>query len=439
MLFRVWPLLLAVASLLLARPAGAQEPLAHERYSLDNGLDVILHVDRRLPIIAVDLTYHVGSMHDGDRPGLAHLVEHLMFRGSRYAADAEHERQLFAAGALGTNASTSLHNTSYQTLVPRDALPLALWLESERMANLRSIRSAATVEQEVATTIDEWELRVHGSRRGLAVARTWDALFPQGHPFHPAEPAEIRQRTAEDAQAFVARYHGPANATLVLAGDLPDNVREQVLRAFGERRGGTRPAVGPAIASLSRGAQTIEQRAELSTPPAVVMAWPTAGLYEPGDADADVLMTALRAGILEQKIRAHLPDTIVNIQVQQASEVGQSVFFIAAEGVTTATPKAMATAIDAVLDEVRAQPLSDAQIRRARRILSTDLLRNIERMDARARALQAYTAAGKDPNWLDEDIARFDAVTPATVHEFVRTALRPDNRVVILYAPAEAR
>jgi predicted Zn-dependent peptidase len=167
MLARVVALLVLVVSSLVAARASAGEILAYERHTLDNGLDVVLHVDRRLPLVAVDLSYHVGWMHDGEHRGLAHLVEHLMFRGTRDLPDGGPESLLHAADALGTNASTAHDRTSYHTVVPADQLPVALWLESHRMAHLVPALTERKVRQEQQTTLDEW-IGVVGDPTALA-------------------------------------------------------------------------------------------------------------------------------------------------------------------------------------------------------------------------------------------------------------------------------
>lgn len=428
-------LVLVLLGLLLAPVrAWAESPLAHERHALDNGLDVVLHVDRRLPLVAIDLTYHVGWAHDGEQLGLAHLVEHVMFRGTRDLEDGEHQMLLQQAGASNVNANTGDDATSYHALVPRAALPLALWLEANRMARLRI--TAESVTQERQTTIDEWESRVGSELRGLSHEALWNALFPAGHPFHRASPDDIRRLAATDVEAFVQRHHGPANATLVLAGDLPDDALDQVRDAFGGRRGGRAPPAAEPRRRLEA-EQRIVRRDTMSTKPFVLVGWLTPGLFEPGDAAADVL-----AGILDdERLRAmadrHAPGTMIALEVGQLSMRGQSLFVLAAEGTGTAAPERMLATLDAMLDELRAAALEPADVARARKRFATDKLRSVQRIDQRAALMQAYVAAGKDPDWLDEDLARYDEVDVAAVAAFVREHLPRDRRVVVLAQPQE--
>lgn len=411
--------------------------LGHERYRLDNGLDVVLHVDRRLPLVAVNLTYHVGFMHDGEHPGLAHLVEHLMFRGTRHMADGELGSRLFEAGARGTNAQTSEDQTSYHTVVPKGQLPLALWLESDRMGHLLPAITEEHVRQEVQTTIDEWEDRVQSERDGVTTAAMWDALFPEGHPFHHARPEAIARLRSRSVRAFVSRHLGPANATLVLAGDLPADVREQVQRYFGHRRGGARPAVPPGVVRSLTQEERISRTSELAAIPMVLVAWATPGLYEPGDAEADVLAATLEAGRLSAMVEHEAPGIFIAIHARQFSHPQQSAFVVAAQGVASAHPPQMLAAIDAVLERLRAQSLTAADVRRARRHFTIRTLRGLQRLEAKAVRMQLYVEAGKSPDWLDEDLARYAAVDEVAVSHFVAQHLPADQRVVVMAYPAE--
>jgi len=413
----------------------AASPLAHERYPLDNGLDVVLHVDRRLPVVAVDLSYHVGSMHDGEHPGVAHLVEHLMFRGTAHLADGELSSRLYDAGARGTNAATRHDHTIYHTVVPASQLPLVLWLESDRMAHAEEAFTDVRVRQEIATTIDEWEDRVDSERDGTTAEAMWSALFPPGHPFHPASPRLIERLLPHHARAFVRRYYGPANATLILAGDLPGDVREQVERAFGHRTGGQRPPRPAGLRRQPAHGQRVDRVSALASTPTVVMAWPTPGLYAPGDAEADVLALTLGADRLRAMLERLAPETFLAVHARQLSRPEQSLFVLAAQGVAAADPERMIAALDAVLEALRTEPLGPGDLRRARRRLAVDALRAVQRVEDRAERMRLYVRAGKDPDWIDGDLARYDAVDEAAVRSFVRQQLAPTRRVIVVARP----
>lgn len=428
--------LLFVCVSLLARPAHAESPLAHERFALDNGLDVVLIPDRRTPLVAINLTYHVGSMHDGDTPGLAHLVEHLMFRGSQNIEDGEHHAALLSLGAIDVNATTARNHTSYTCVIPPRALGIALWLESERMGWLRAQRIRRVVETEKGTTTDEWERHALGNRIGIDRQHLWRALYPPGHPFSSENPETIARLTHRDTKAFVREYYGPRNATLVVAGDLPADVRPMIERAFAENRGGGAP---PTIALPPRPAPSTQQRLDvrspLATTPIVVVAWPTPGLFEPGDAEADAIMHYLDTGWLRERLDATVAGGLVGVDVFQDSGFGESLFAIVAEGNPSADPEQMLSAIDDALGQLRRQPPGEAQVRRAARTLATNTLERLQSVSGRADAATMYLTSGHDPDWLDADIGRYEALDPAAVADFMSRYLDDARRIVLLARP----
>ncbi|MBL4686379.1 MAG: insulinase family protein, partial [Nannocystaceae bacterium] len=308
--------------------SGPTRSPAYERFVLDNGLQVVLYQDHRIPLVAVNLTYHVGEMHDGAHPGLAHLVEHLMFRGTRNTKDHGFLRQLQDAGCVGANASTHLDRTEYYTVAPAEQLPLVLWLESDRMGNTARVLSKSHVSQEVSTTTDEWRTRVASKSYGLAIDQVYATLFPAPHPHHMAEPSEIARLQLRHATGFMNRYYGPANATLVLAGDLPANVRETIERAFARRTGGQRPAERSAAITRGHAERTIEVHSEFATTPLLVLVWPTPGNLQPDDAEARIVADALNAGPLDALARSPEGEVLIWLRAEQHSSPGQSVFTI---------------------------------------------------------------------------------------------------------------
>jgi zinc protease len=397
----------------------------------------VLHVDRRLPLVAVDLSYHVGQMHDGKHPGLAHLVEHLMFRGTRDLADGELHRRLLSAGARETNATTHLERTSYHTIVPADQLPLALWLESNRMGHLSAAIDDAKVDQERRTTIDEWQYRIESERDGTAAITIWDALFPPGHPYRHARPVSIRRLRTHHVRAFVQDRLGPANATLVLAGDLPADVRVLVERTFGRRDGGVRPQAREVRLPPQRRERRLERTSSIAATSLVLIAWPTAGLYDPGDAEADVFSDVLAAGRLDAMLDQIAPSMFAATHVSQQSHIGQSSLLISAHGVASVDTSTMLIALDMVLELLRTDPITAREIARARKRISIRSLRGLQRLDQRARKMQTYVASGKPPDWIDEDLARYAAVDESAIARFIRDELARERRVVVLAEPAE--
>src|SRR5262249_12233999 len=211
-----------LASLVLA----ASSPLVQlETYTLPNGLTVILSPDHRLPIVGVNLWYHVGAANEGPgRSGFAHLFEHLMFQGSKHRPGNEQDLAglLQAAGSSDINASTSNDRTNYYETLPANRLELALWLESERMAFLLDGLDQAKLDNQRAVVRNERRQTVENTPYGKADVRLTELLFPKPHPYFGAvigSHEDLQAATLEDVKSFFRTFYVPANASLVIVGD----------------------------------------------------------------------------------------------------------------------------------------------------------------------------------------------------------------------------
>lgn len=427
--------LVGVAISLLPPLAVASEILAHERYQLGNGLDVILHVDRKLPIVAMNLSYPVGSMHDGVEPGLAHLTEHLMFRGTRDVDDGQHRVLLQETGG-SMNATTHLTQTSYFCLLPTNQLSLALWLESNRMAHMVAALDKIKVREEIKTTSDEWRAKVETEQLGDAYLQLRELLFPADHPLHEIRPADIEKLRIEHVREFVSLYHGPRHASLVLAGDLPKDVHAQVERYFGHREGGQLPPT-PRIRQLEAdGERRVVQRIAQGTTTVVTMAWTSPAMFEAGDAEADVLGTVLDAKLLAM-VEQLAPGQFLNVNATQSSMFGASMFSVAAMGMAGTDPEQLLAILDTAWAELHLDSLSDDDLRRAKRHWNVMTLASLQSLPNRAARMQLYIAAGKSPDWLDEDLARYEAVDAKSIAALLADDLHPQHRTVVLAQPAQ--
>jgi zinc protease len=222
----------------LSTAAEAQTPeIPFGEFYLDNGLRVIVHEDRKAPIIAVTIWYHVGSKNEvRGKTGFAHLFEHLMFNGSENHND-EYFRPLQEVGATSMNGTTDFDRTNYFQTVPTSAVDLALWLESDRMGHL-----LGAVDQE---RLDEQRGVVQNEKRqgdnepyGKVFGTIVENLFPPGHPYSwdvIGSMEDLNAASLDDVKTWFETYYGPNNATLVLAGDIDvATAREKVQHYFGD-------------------------------------------------------------------------------------------------------------------------------------------------------------------------------------------------------------
>src|SRR6187399_1924971 len=223
-----------------APPAGAAPKLSvpYTKFTLTNGLTVILHEDHSVPQVAVNVWYHVGSSREKfGRTGFAHLFEHLMFEGSKNVKEGEFDTLLEAAGG-SNNGSTTNDRTNYVIDVPSNAIELALFLESDRMAYLLETMSPARVNGQRDVVKNERRQSYENRPYGMASIELDKMLWPAGHPYSWPTIGYMEDLTAasyDDVLQFFKRYYAPNNASLVVAGDIDlDAARKLVEKWFGE-------------------------------------------------------------------------------------------------------------------------------------------------------------------------------------------------------------
>src|SRR5438034_3143307 len=251
--------------LLATTPGFAQAPAKHVAASpppidlkytlfrLPNGLTVILHEDHSVPIVTVNMWYHVGSSRERPgRTGFAHLFEHLMFMGSGHVKAGEFDNLLEAAGGTN-NGSTENDRTNYWINVPSNALDLALFLESDRMGYLLDSMTPQTVDAQRDVVKNERRQSYENRPYGMAEITLAEMLFPEGHPYHWPVIGYMPDLTAasyDDVVAFFKTYYAPSNASLVVAGDLePAAARRLVEKWFSDVKPGVPadPATIPGV------------------------------------------------------------------------------------------------------------------------------------------------------------------------------------------------
>jgi zinc protease len=229
---------LACCTLGLTTPAWAEDPdIAFEEFYLDNGLRVIVHEDRKAPIVAVTIWYHVGSKNEvPGKTGFAHLFEHLMFNGSENHND-EYFRPLQEVGATSMNGTTDFDRTNYFQTVPSSALDLALWLESDRMGHLLGAIDQDKLDEQRGVVQNE-KRQGDNAPYGKVFEQIITNLFPPGHPYSwevIGSMEDLNAASLDDVKTWFETYYGPNNATLVLAGDIDAaTARQKVEHFFGD-------------------------------------------------------------------------------------------------------------------------------------------------------------------------------------------------------------
>lgn len=429
-------------------PASAPVPaIAFDKLVLPNGLQVILVEDKRLPIVAVNLWYHVGPANEA--PGLtgfAHLFEHMMFAATAHIPRGMADRLLEGAGATDSNGGTGYDSTSYYDTVPSNQLELALWVHADRMGYLLDVldQQALTNQQDVVR--NERRQTVEGEPYGIveeALART---LFPQGHPYAASiigSHADIQSARLEDVRAFFTQYYGPNNASLVIAGDIDkQSVRDLVTRYFGGLRRGpdvVRPhVVTPPITAERR--VVVRDRVEL---PRVFMGWLTPPAYQAGDAELMVAATILGGGKSSRLYKSLVYERQIaqDVSASQGSLGLASTFVIDVTARAGHTPQEIEAAIDAELALLRTEGPTAREVERARNSLETSLLASLEKLggDGLAEQLNHYNLYTGDPGYLDKDLARLRRIDAAAVQRAVQTWLPQQARAVVTGVPGKPK
>jgi len=409
-----------------------------EKRTLKNGLDVIVHEDRRLPIVAVSVWYHVGSKNERPgKTGFAHLFEHLMFEGSAHQPRGYFEPLTEAGASL--NGSTSVDRTDYWEVVPKEAARLALWMEADRMGWMLPALTAARFETQRGVVINERRENYENKPYGLAQFTVAKTLFPPEHPYAwptIGEVEDLHAASVDDAREFFARYYHPGNASLVVAGDIGAGEAFAIVdELFGDI-----PA-GPSVARIEPpAANGIGARVELVDRielPRLYLTWATPPLFEAGDADLDLAADVLSQGRTSRLYRRLIHDrrTAADVVAGQSSRELVSLFQV----VATAAPGVGADEVRAAITEeiVRLQdegPTED-EIERGRARAEAGFLYRLQSLGGfggKAGQLNAYNVYRGQPDSFDADLARYLTATRESVRDAARRWLDPGRATEVL-------
>jgi zinc protease len=415
--------------------------LPFTKRTFDNGLDVIVHEDHHVPIVAVNLWYHVGSKNEQPgRTGFAHLFEHLMFEGSEHQNSGYFAPLQAAGGQL--NGSTNADRTNYWEVVPTNAVELALWMESDRMGFLLPALTNERFETQRDVVLNERRQNYENRPYGLALMAIVASLFPSDHPYNwmtIGSADDIKAMEFEDVRDFFRTYYHPANASLVLAGDIAtDRAFELADRYFGDIPAGVKPAPVTATASLDGERRLLlEDRVER---PRLYVAWLTPAMYQPGDAELDLCGDLLANGKTARLYRTLVYERRVALDVsaaQQSREIA-GYFVLAVTAAPGASLVDLAAAVDEEIARLAAEGPTTAEMERAEAQAEAHFIYHLQTVggfDGKSDQLNAYNVMRGDPGFFTQDLDRYRKATPASVRDAARRFLRPDRRVVLSVVP----
>lgn len=411
------------------------------QHTLDNGLRVILHEDHRLPMVAVNLWYHVGSKNERPgRTGFAHLFEHLMFEGSQHY-DKGYFHPLQEAGA-SLNGSTNPDRTNYWEVVPTNALELALWMESDRMGYLLPALTVEKFEKQRDVVMNERRQNYENRPYGLATMAVTAALFPPDHPYHwltIGETADLKAATFEDVRAFFQRYYHPSNASLVVAGDINTaDALERVHAYFDEIPAG--PVPGPIDGGAGLDSEVrlrLEDRVEF---PRLYLAWHSPAMFTPGDAEMDLLSDLIANGKVSRLYRSLVYQQRIATEVMAFQNSRELAGFW--QIVATAAPGRTLEELDAGINEELSRLLDEGptpdEVERGRVQAEAQFVYRLQTLGGfggKSDQLNAYGVFLHDPGYFERDLARYERVSAHDLHTAARQHLRRDRRVALSVVP----
>ena len=415
----------------------------YTRFTLPNGLTVILHEDHTTPTVSVNIYYHVGSGREKPgRTGFAHLFEHLMFEGSGHVPEGKFDEWLETTGGEN-NGSTNSDRTNYWINIPRNALELALFLESDRMGYLLNAMTPEKVDGQRDVVKNERRQSYENRPYGMASLVMDEQLYPPDHPYHwptIGSMADLSAASFQDVVDFFKRYYGPNNASLSIGGDIdPAATRVLVEKWFGDVPPGppVPPLGAPAPFLDTEKRLVIEDKVML---PRLYMAWHSPAIFTPGDAELDVLSSILAGGKNARLYKRLVYDLQIaqDVAAYQASSGLGSSFLIIATARSGHTLAELEQVIQEELHRIKTEAPARREVDRAVNQYEASFLRRLESVGGfggKADRLNEYFVQTGNPDFFQEDLARYKALDPDDVLSAANTYLRDTGRVVLSVVP----
>jgi zinc protease len=419
--------------------------VSYQKFILDNGLELILHVDRKLPVVHVNQWFHVGSKNERPgRTGFAHLFEHMMFQGSSNADD-DYFQYVERAGANlregGVNGTTDFDRTNYFATVPSGNLEFLLWLESDRLATLPDALTQEKLDNQREVVRNERRQSYENQPYGRAFLLINQNLHPIGHPYSwdvIGSHEDLIAASVDDVKEFFRTFYTPNNLSLTIAGDFdPEEARSLVERYYGSI------APGPMIERPRTWIPRLDSQKVVEVPDAVpqdrtYLSWPVPEYFSADEASLDIAARILSDGLSTRLSRALVYDRALCTDVVAFNETRElsGIFGV----VATARPGVELGEIEEVIDRELARIADDGvtaeELNRARTKWEHDFISGLERIGGfggKADRLNQYNIYVGDPGSFDRDLARYRSLTSQELQRSVRTWLAPSKRLAVRF------
>ena len=433
--------LLLCLSCNLDNNSNANLAIEFEKYTLTNGLQVVLHSDASDPVVSLAIQYGVGSNREKTgRTGFAHLFEHMLFQESENVPQDQFFKKIQDAGGT-LNGGTWKDGTIYYEVVPKNALEMVMWLESDRMGYLINTVTEAAFYNQQEVVQNEKRQRVDNNPYGHTSWVLDKAIYPEGHPYNwqvIGELEDLQNATVEDVKEFYDKYYGPNNATLVLAGDFEKNDAKNLIeKYFGEikRRQEVEP-LEPQPVTLSQ-IKRLYHEDNFATAPQLNMVWPTLQQYTDDAYALDFL-----GQLLSQGKKAPMYKILVK-EKELTSRVGsynnsQEIAGEFSISVTANSGKNLAeveTAIFEAFDLFESEGVLERDVERIKAGLETDFYNGISSVLGKSFQLAQYNVFAGDPGFITQDIENIKAVTKEDILRVYETYIKDKPFVLTSFVP----
>jgi zinc protease len=414
-------------------------PIVFEEYDLANGLHVILHEDHSTPIVAVSVSYHVGSKNeDPSRTGFAHFFEHLLFEGSENIGRGEYMKLVQDNGGV-LNANTSFDRTFYYEILPSNQLELGLWMESERMLHAKIDQEGVNTQREVVK--EELRERNENTPYGSIMNEVFEHAF-ESHPYRwtpGGSPEYINQANLSEFMEFYKTFYVPNNACISIAGDISlSQSKEWIEKYFGTIPRGTSAVPRPTVVEPEKFAEVRDTVYDNIQLPAVVQAY-----HGPAQGTEDAYAVEMMSMILSQGNSSRLQKNVVDKQ-QKAVYAGAFpmptedpglllMFGIANMGTEVL---ALEDAMNVEVSRMSEELISIEEFEKLRNQIENDFISGNTSMAGIAESLSDYYLYyNGETNLVNTELERYFNVTREAILEVAKKYLRPSNRVTLHYLP----
>ncbi len=426
-----------------AADAEPEFSIDYEKYTLDNGLEVILHTDHSDPVVAVASIFHVGSSREETgKTGFAHFFEHMSFNDSENVPRGANRKYIAELGG-SRNGGTWTDGTVYYEVVPTDALEKIFWIDSDRMGYMINTVTEAALEREKQVVKNEKRQRVDNAPYGHTGYVIRKNLYPEGHPYSwtvIGSLEDLQNATLDDVKTFYQRWYGANNATLVVAGDFdPELIKKQIEQWFGEMRR------GPDVQNNEPMPVTLSETKKLWYPdnfaklPELRMVFPTVEQYHPDSYPLDVL-----GRVLAGTKRAPLYQVIVEekklapeVRAGNSSDELAGEFSVRVRALAGVPLDQVAAAIDEGLARFEENGFPETELTRIKAELETGFYQELSGVLNKAFQLATYNEYAGDPGFASEEIKRMQAVTRDDVMRVYDRYLRGKHFVQTSFVPKD--